>query len=173
MAAAIYRLLPLVGILLVLPMLIEAIHHKCAACKAVAVELELALANERPRNDIDLRHRLDSKGQRQGRVIQYKLSELRVLELLEGVCSRVKDYTLDKATGEWIKLSNSGNRNEDEKREAEVHSKEIAVYCGRLLEKHEDELASTIRSGEMVAGSVNTVLCNNISRDCNTEREEL
>ncbi|KAI8549271.1 hypothetical protein RHMOL_Rhmol06G0012600 [Rhododendron molle] len=49
-----------------------SIDDKCAACNAVAEELEIGLSNEKPRNHLDMRHRLDSKGQREGKVIDYR-----------------------------------------------------------------------------------------------------
>lgn len=49
-------------------------------------ELQRRLDAEKPRNHLDLRHRLDKHGKRYGRVIDYKLSELRAVELLEGLC---------------------------------------------------------------------------------------
>jgi len=47
------------------------IGDKCAACKAVAAELEIGISSEKPRNHVDLRNRLNSKGQREGKVIDY------------------------------------------------------------------------------------------------------
>ena len=64
----------------------DAIDDKCAACRAVAGELEFELSKEKPRNHLDMRHRLDSKGQRQGKLIDYRVSELRVVELLDDLC---------------------------------------------------------------------------------------
>ncbi|PIA46699.1 hypothetical protein AQUCO_01500321v1 [Aquilegia coerulea] len=75
---------------------VSCIDDKCAACNAVAEELEIGLSNEKPRNHLDLRNRLDSKGQRQGKVIDYRVSELRVVELLDGLCEKMQEYTLDK-----------------------------------------------------------------------------
>ena len=45
---------------------------KCSACKAVASTLQKRMENEKPRNHVDLRHRLDSSGKRYGKVIEYK-----------------------------------------------------------------------------------------------------
>jgi hypothetical protein len=42
-----------------------------------------------PRNHLDLRHRLDERGKRYGKVIEYRLSELRAVELLDGLCEEV------------------------------------------------------------------------------------
>jgi hypothetical protein len=74
----------------------SSIGDKCAACKAVAAELEIGISSEKPRNHLDLRNRLNSKGQREGKVIDYRVSELRVVELLDGLCDKMQDYTLQK-----------------------------------------------------------------------------
>ena len=49
-------------------------------------ELQRRLDAEKPRNHLDLRHRLDERGKRYGKVIAYKLSELRAVELLDELC---------------------------------------------------------------------------------------
>uniref|UniRef100_A0A061RDE6 Protein canopy 1-like n=1 Tax=Tetraselmis sp. GSL018 TaxID=582737 RepID=A0A061RDE6_9CHLO len=63
-----------------------AVEFKCSACEAVASELQSRLNKEVPRNHLDMRHRLDGNGNRYGKMIPYKESELRVHDLL--VCSR-------------------------------------------------------------------------------------
>lgn len=69
--------------------LASAIDGKCSACVAVASSLQAALELERPRVHVDMRGRLDSKGKRYGKLIEYKVSELRFVELLEGLCDAV------------------------------------------------------------------------------------
>ncbi|KAG6783566.1 hypothetical protein POTOM_009222 [Populus tomentosa] len=88
---------------------VSSIDEKCAACNAIA---------ERPRNHLDMRHRLDSKGQRKGKVIDYRVSELRVVKLLDGLCDKMEDYTLEKVitrkdmnlvrVDSWDNLSENG-----------------------------------------------------------------
>ncbi|PNX79028.1 canopy-like protein, partial [Trifolium pratense] len=89
----------------------HAVDDKCAACKAVAGELEIGLSREKPRNHLDMRHRLDSKGQRQGKLIDYRISELRVVDLLDGLCDKMQDYTLRifPDSHEWYKVGNWDN----------------------------------------------------------------
>lgn len=141
------------------------IEDKCAACNAVAEELELQLLKEKPRNHLDMRHRLDSKGQRKGKVIDYRVSELRVVELLDGLCETMQDYTLEKADStHWIKVGNFDNLTD--KQEAKAHAKAISSYCGRLLEQTEDELAELIKQGSLKVGDVGKVLCQDLSRHC-------
>ncbi|KAL2613470.1 hypothetical protein R1flu_025162 [Riccia fluitans] len=149
-----------------------AIPNKCSACQVIAEELEEGLANERPRNHIDLRHRLDSKGQREGKVIDYKVSELRVVELLDGLCAKFKDYTYNKREGGvWMKTF-EGNLAGYDRRAGEQYSKELISYCGRLLETYEDELASKIRKGEVKAGEVENTLCWELSKHCKQSKKK-
>uniref|UniRef100_A0A2N9H793 DUF3456 domain-containing protein n=1 Tax=Fagus sylvatica TaxID=28930 RepID=A0A2N9H793_FAGSY len=144
------------------------VDEKCSACNAVADELEFGLSNEKPRNHLDLRHRLDSKGQRKGKLIDYRVSELRVVELLDGLCEKMQDYTLDKidsARQEWIKVDDWDNLTTN-KQEARAYSKAISSYCGRLLEETEDDLAELIKKGSVKVGDVSKVLCQDLSKHC-------
>ncbi|XP_057469206.1 uncharacterized protein LOC130758351 isoform X3 [Actinidia eriantha] len=145
-----------------------SLDDKCAACNAVAGELELGLSHEKPRNHLDMRHRLDSKGQRKGKVIDYRVSELRVVELLDGLCEKMQDYTLkkiDSTKQEWVKVNDWDNLTTD-KQEARAYSKDISTYCGRLLEETEDELAESIKKGSVKVGEVSKVLCQDLSKHC-------
>ncbi|KAK9928430.1 hypothetical protein M0R45_025566 [Rubus argutus] len=146
----------------------SCVDDKCAACNAVAEELEWGLSNERPRNHLDMRHRLDSQGQRRGKVIDYRISELRVVELLDGLCDKMQDYTLRKIDSnrqEWIKVDSWDNLTID-KQEAKAYSKDLSTYCGRLLEETEDEFAELIKKGSVGVGDVSKVLCQDLSEHC-------
>ncbi|ONI05460.1 hypothetical protein PRUPE_5G008700 [Prunus persica] len=146
----------------------SSIDDKCAACNAVAEELKLGLSNEKPRNHLDMRHRLDSTGQRRGKVIDYRVSELRVVELLDGICEKMQDYTfhkIDSNRKEWIKVDNWDNLTIS-KQEAKAYSKDLSTYCGRLLEETEDELAELIKKGSVRGGDVSKVLCQDLSAHC-------
>uniref|UniRef100_A0ACD5V8D9 Uncharacterized protein n=1 Tax=Avena sativa TaxID=4498 RepID=A0ACD5V8D9_AVESA len=112
----------------------SAIGDKCAACKAVAAELEIGISSEKPRNHLDLRNRLNSKGQREGKVIDYRVSELRIVELLDDLCDKMQDYTLQKLDSgekEWVKVASWSNFQTDKKAAARAHSKNLSSYCGR------------------------------------------
>ncbi|KAJ9165842.1 hypothetical protein P3X46_020667 [Hevea brasiliensis] len=145
-----------------------AVEDKCGACYAVADELERGLSNEKPRNHLDMRNRLNSKGQREGKVIDYRVSELRVVELLDGLCEKMQDYTLEKMDSTrslWVKVDNWDNLTAN-KQEARAYSKAISSYCGRLLEETEDELTELIKKGSVKVGGVSKVLCQDLSKHC-------
>ncbi|XP_072981208.1 uncharacterized protein [Typha angustifolia] len=151
---------------------VSSIDDKCAACNAVAAELELGLSSEKPRNHLDMRHRLDSKGQRKGKVIDYRVSELRVVELLDGLCEKMQDYTLQKLESgkqTWIKVGDWDSL-EIDKQEARAYSKDLSTFCGRLLEETEDELAEWIKRGSVQAGGVSKALCEDLSKHCHFSR---
>ncbi|CAA2959867.1 canopy homolog 1 isoform X2 [Olea europaea subsp. europaea] len=147
---------------------VYCIDDKCAACNAIAEELERGLMKEKPRNHLDMRHRLDSNGQRQGKLIDYRVSELRVVELLDGLCEKMQDYTLDKvdkSSKVWIKVNNWDNL-KTSKQEARAHSKDISTFCGRLLEETEDDFSELIKKGSIKVGEVGKVLCQDLGRYC-------
>ncbi|CAN0924272.1 Protein canopy-1 [Linum grandiflorum] len=147
---------------------VSALDNKCAACNAVAAELEIGLSNEKPKNHLDMRYRLDSKGQREGKVIDYRVSDLRVVELLDGLCDKMQSYTLEKIDvnkREWIRVDNWDNLTIN-KQEARAYAKEMSSYCGRLLEETEDDLTELIKKGSIRAGGVSKVLCQNLSKHC-------
>ena len=58
-------------------------------------ELSERLANERPRNHLDVRHRLDKDGKRFGKVIDFAISELRAVEIIEDICEEMGKYQLE------------------------------------------------------------------------------
>ncbi|KAE8680349.1 glucan endo-1,3-beta-glucosidase 13 [Hibiscus syriacus] len=164
MAASMLWLLSIFSIL----SMVACIEDKCAACNAVAAEIEIQLSKEKPRNHLDMRHRLDSKGQRQGKVIDYRMSELRAVELLDGLCENMQDYTLEKIDStrhEWIKVDNWDILTIG-KQEAKAYSKDISSYCGRLLEETEDELTELIKKGSVKQGEVSKLLCEDLSKHC-------
>uniref|UniRef100_M4F1J2 DUF3456 domain-containing protein n=2 Tax=Brassica campestris TaxID=3711 RepID=M4F1J2_BRACM len=149
-----------------------SVDDKCSACNAVAEELESQLLKEKPRNHLDLRNRLNSKGQREGKVIDYRMSDLRVVDLLDGLCDRMQDYTLQKVESknrEWVKVESFDNLTN--KQEAKAHANDISTYCGRLLEETEDELAEVIKNGALKVGDARKVLCQTLSNHCSKSSE--
>ncbi|XP_020590072.1 protein seele isoform X4 [Phalaenopsis equestris] len=144
---------------------------KCSSCNTIADEIQIGISNEKPRNHLDMRHRLDSKGQREGKLIDYRVSELRVVELLDGLCEKMQDYTLEKLdTGEeiWTKVNDWDNFPSD-KQEARAYSKYISFFCARLLEETEDELAELLKKGDFKPGELRKQLCQNLSKHCVTD----
>merc|ERR1711924_375296 len=78
----------------------------CGVCKALVKEIRRGLKKTENKQNLDLRGRLDPRGKRHGKVIDYKVSESRVLDVLEdggdGICGNMKDYAVSTlpSTGE-------------------------------------------------------------------------
>lgn len=175
MAAA--RFFPLLLILVVLAAAaavpVTAIENKCGACIVVAKELMLVLADERLRNHLDMRNRLNSEGKREGRMIDYRVSELRAVEILDGFCKKMDKYALlemdDSKRRLWSTWRNYAPRaNTDTKKLIrEEQGKEIKRWCERLLEDKEDEITAALLSGELnVESDASSILCTRVSSSC-------
>mmetsp|Transcript_41491 Transcript_41491/g.132555 ORF Transcript_41491/g.132555 Transcript_41491/m.132555 type:complete len:137 (-) Transcript_41491:123-533(-) len=123
-----------------------------------------------------MRHRLDPKGQRQGKMIPYKKSEQRITELLDGICNDVKNYGLsypanDEGSPQWVRVD---NRPEGEKRPLGVafdkpkrqsEQMDIKGYCGTLIERTEDDLAEAIWEDE-ASGKLEEIMCHVLTTAC-------
>lgn len=152
----------------------KAIESKCTACQAVAHELTSRMEKELPRNALDMRHRLDAKGQRYGPVIDYKTSELRALELLDGLCDTMHHYVLQKREkkpeGEESKSPRRWTKEHSakvgmSKAEKKEHGRRLFNYCAGLVEEFEDDIADQIRK-ELTAEGVEVAICQTLAQDC-------
>lgn len=147
----------------------EAIQSKCSACLMVATEFVEVLTHEEPRNHLDMRHRLDASGKRQGKVIDYRVSELRAVELIDSLCARMKGYSLIvRAEGkkEWTSDNPSvvGARG---KLVAEEQGKELVRWCDRMLEEKEEVLMRMIREGTLSEyEDLEGILCRELTSNC-------
>jgi len=171
-------LLALAGLLLTAPAAIDAIDAKCSACAAVAGRLQTALEAEKPRNHVDLRGRLDSKGVRYGKLIPYDVSEQRFTELMEGVCEGLGRYTLRtvKPT-EGPSAGTDVTRWEDIGRvsknpRAKTLRDELNDYCHRIVEKQEEHLQKALYAKELNSTNVAEKMCIQFSGECE-HREDL
>ena len=81
------------------------------------------------------------------------MSELRIIELLEGLCGeRLSSYTLspaEKGTGRparWVNLKAAGANVNLDLRHKEQMASRVKAYCADLIERFEDQVAAAIRS---------------------------
>eukprot|EP00884_Botryococcus_braunii_P014551 jgi/Botrbrau1/23097/Bobra.0243s0034.1 len=156
-----------------------AISKECSACSAVAEELQLKLEKEKPKKDIDLRARLDSEGNRYGKVIEFRMSELRVLELLEGLCDSMLEYEFaaspatndTPAQWQWVKSSESKlvGWTRLDKAEKLTRRKELEFYCARLVEVHEDTISAAVRKPEFTSSDLRPLFCRQLTKACPAE----
>ena len=123
-------------------------------------------------------HRLDSQGNRFGKVVAYRMSEVRVGELLDTLCTTVSsrnqlaikktgdaaewEWTEDVTGSEWTPLSQAEGRQ---------HSKELENFCVRLVsDEYEEDLTEALRSEEGVdRDDLHRILCLQ-SKACAAER---
>ncbi|KAG2485716.1 hypothetical protein HYH03_015600 [Edaphochlamys debaryana] len=154
---------------------LKKIEAPCTACKAVAAELQRRIEKEPVRNHVDLRHRLDKDGKRYGKIISYQSSELRAVELLDGLCGSMRDYGLvspqGKKTKYWLKVKGEGSKSTDNvtrysRDEEDARSKRLEAYCGTLVEEFEEELYEGIMKGGFDTQGVEPVLCRGIITPC-------
>ncbi|KAL6774237.1 hypothetical protein ACKKBG_A24270 [Auxenochlorella protothecoides x Auxenochlorella symbiontica] len=141
---------------------------KCSACAWVAEVLRKRMDAEVPRNHLDLRHRLDAQGNRYGKVIDYKISELRSIELLDDLCDDLKkDYDYNSTSGAWE--STSGKPASGDGLDRKENQRLLDNYCGMLMEEHEDALSAALRSGKLTASNAADVLCRQTAAVCSEE----
>jgi hypothetical protein len=137
-----------------------AIESKCTACAAVAAELGGALESERPRNHLDMRGRLDSKGQRYGKLIDYKVSELRFVELLENLCE-------DVASGYGYNVGVWRKGPKPKGAQGKAMRAELSGYCHRLVEEQEEALQAALYAGDLDPSTAEDVMCRQLApKDC-------
>ncbi|CAI5467518.1 unnamed protein product [Closterium sp. Yama58-4] len=159
----------------------RAIENKCSACVAISKELLLILSEERPRNHLDMRNRLNSEGKREGKLIDYRVSELRAVEILDGLCKKMDKYSVVTKDERRVWSSHrdySRSANTDRKKLIrEEQGKEIKRWCDRLLEEYEDDITAQLRAGDLnMDADVPALLCARITRSCKPkalEREVL
>lgn len=171
-------LLALAGLLLTAPTAIDAIDAKCSACAAVAGQLQTALEAEKPRNHVDLRGRLDSKGVRYGKLIPYDVSEQRFTELMEGVCEGLGRYTLrsvkpsegPSAGTDVMRWENIGRVSKNPR--AKTLRDELNDYCHRIVEKQEEDLQKALYAKELNSTNVAEKMCIQFSGECE-DRDDL
>jgi hypothetical protein len=149
-----------------------AIEAKCSACRAVGKSLAKALredAESAGNKVVDMRGRLDSQGRRYGKRISYKVSELRFVELLDGVCesdsSDVGKYQFHDETNRWRIPPNPVKKIRHAR--GKQMKTEILGYCHRVIEESEEALQAAVLEERLNADSnVEEFLCRNISKAC-------
>lgn len=149
------------------------------ACSAVSTELSTRLLKEKPRNHLDMRHRLDSEGKRYGKTIDYKFSELRVVELLDGICDAISEYELagvashpaadSKMTWQWLhpKGKRPSTSTRVEKPQLKQQQRRLQNYCAQLIDKSEDSLSAALQQG-LSSADLQNLLCMELNKDCQT-----
>ncbi|KAJ8599005.1 hypothetical protein CTAYLR_007669 [Chrysophaeum taylorii] len=126
---------------------------KCSACCSIVAELERNLEIEKPRMDIEIKRTIGFE--QKSKVIDYSVSELRTLELLEGLCPGMQHYgvtTQEDGTASFQRHSVgggsvhiSGTMRIGTKKYHDDRLK-LQSYCEAVVEEHEDLLSEAIRA---------------------------
>lgn len=152
-----------------------AIVSQCSACEAVAEVLQKRLDDESDLRslDVDLKGRIDPNGKRIGKRIPYKLSEMRVFDLLEGLCGDVKDgYQLTPrkpkkwASTGWMEAPKR-NAWKGDARLQHQHT-QIGNYCDQLLDEHDEGLTVALQAAaaEQEVVAAKQLLCRHVTKEC-------
>ncbi|QDZ23439.1 DUF3456 domain-containing protein [Chloropicon primus] len=135
------------------------IESKCSANAIIAEKLWSRLEAETGTKELDLTHRLDSKGGRLGRKIAYKDSELRYVELLEDFCEKLPvALPLRREDGEpsWVVVGRSPEYEDlAEKQFPHKHAKEematvLGNHCFAIVDDHEDSITDLLKGEDWV-----------------------
>uniref|UniRef100_A0A6U4TQQ1 Tyrosine-protein kinase ephrin type A/B receptor-like domain-containing protein n=1 Tax=Hemiselmis andersenii TaxID=464988 RepID=A0A6U4TQQ1_HEMAN len=132
---------------------------RCGVCFAMVDEILYELKKtENSTSTLDMRWGLtsevkDGRAKRIGKVIPYKRSELRSIEVMEGLCEQMKNYGTDSSMPGETKLGRS-NKRPDEPRDVKQFNrlkidaddqKRFERYCEELIDGREDIVISSIR----------------------------
>ena len=136
---------------------VEAIEHKCSANVIIAEKLWSKLEVEnKGLKELDLTHRLDSKGERLGGKIDYRDSEIRYLELMEDICETLPIATPVPIDGtvRWTDLSKNKNAavfssKLYSNKEKKLELKTVLInHCTFVLDEYEENLVQFLRKGD-------------------------
>ncbi|XP_038058337.1 protein canopy homolog 2-like isoform X1 [Patiria miniata] len=155
----------------------------CGACQALVDEIQYAIGEVDPLETLEMGFRIDPQGRQKVKKIPYAGSEVHLMELLDDVCSKMKDYaeSTDPETklkkyvrfnarkeGDPVELTNvSINRD---------ISKSLEVACRNIVEEYEEEIVQTFTAKEP---NLKTQICNDVAEVCsgpaevNSEKTEL
>lgn len=164
---------------------VAAIEGKCSACEAVAAEVVNKLKNEKFKNPLDLRGRLDSKGNRYGKVIDYRKSEQYITDFFEDLCE-IDNYAFMlnlENRNEWMQYKGEGFAGLPEWLKNKVpggallkqQKKELQGYCARLVEEHEEDFAGVLQDDDedlTADGKARQVLCRTLTDECKKEDKQ-
>ena len=164
----------LVVFCLVLPQT-TAIVSQCSACEAVAEVLQKRIDAESDLRslDVDLKGRIDPDGKRIGKRIPYKLSEMRVFDLLEDLCGDVKDgYQLTPrkpktwASTAWMEEAKRNAWKKDARLQHQ-HT-QIGNYCDQLLDENDEDLTVALQDAakDEVEVVAKQLLCRRVTKEC-------
>ena len=148
---------------------------RCGACLAVADELSRATQSHDRQEfmDLELGGRIDTKGKRKAKIVEYAGSELRALEILEKTCKPMTNYGIvdQEGTAYYQKVKVDGpvtitgtvSIGSDQDKE---DGRRLKTYCEALVEEHEETLTETLKTMAFPVGDYRPNLCVKTVKDC-------
>merc|ERR1711966_640168 len=143
----------------------------CGVCKALVREVRRGLKRtDVPQMNLDLRGRLDSKGNRHGKVVDYAVSESRAMDVLEDICKNMKDYsksTNPDGTVQLVKMNNNDGEPVSFSGSMDFGGDDggkLQNKCETLLEEYEEEITEHIRLKPTEA--LEASICTNTAKKC-------
>lgn len=99
-----------------------------------------------------------------------RMSELRVIELLEGICDDLETvYTYNATSDAWVDAPKPVPS--AEKAQVQSLQKRFVDYCGLLLDRHEEGLAQAIQAWGLDSAGVEAHLCLGLAGACPTPQD--
>ncbi|RZF37143.1 hypothetical protein LSTR_LSTR015333 [Laodelphax striatellus] len=145
---------------------------RCLVCKESIKEIAAAVEKVDPSKKVPKAFRVDGDGNVGGQEVEYRRSEVFLIELLEKVCDKMEDYVKakHKTTGEIVlfPLTLEGNKMNPLMSEVDLIqdpglNKNIKLYCEEIVETYDEEIinAFKIESANLVDElcSVTSSLC--------------
>uniref|UniRef100_A0A674D2P1 Canopy FGF signaling regulator 2 n=2 Tax=Salmoninae TaxID=504568 RepID=A0A674D2P1_SALTR len=120
---------------------------KCGACRAMVDEMEWAISQVDPKKMIQTgSFRINPDGSQSIREVPFARSEGNLLELMEEVCERMKDYgervdpTTSRKTYERVTSRNGKSMDLSEAKLDSRVTSSLKYACETIVEQHEDEV---------------------------------
>uniref|UniRef100_A0A8C7GET4 Canopy FGF signaling regulator 2 n=1 Tax=Oncorhynchus kisutch TaxID=8019 RepID=A0A8C7GET4_ONCKI len=120
---------------------------KCGACRAMVDEMEWAISQVDPKKMIQTgSFRINPDGSQSIRDVPFARSEGNLLELMEEVCERMKDYgervdpTTSRKTYERVTSRNGKSMDLSEAKLDSRVTSSLKYACETIVEQHEDEV---------------------------------
>ncbi|XP_059481154.1 protein seele [Neocloeon triangulifer] len=123
---------------------------KCLVCRALVKEIDSEIKKANPEHTIEVgSYRLDSKGDKKQRKIQYARSELHMSEVLDNVCKKFEDYVQgayksNKQPTIFRIITEKGTMNPI-MNEVDIVpdpdlNKGLKYYCETIVEEHDEDI---------------------------------
>jgi len=132
---------------------------RCSACIVVADSLKNTLEledHDEDKTDILSGGRLDSRGVRQGKVVDYRTSEFRTSHIMDQICPVAASYSLNSLVGEHFLLNRTALEavafSEHLPASStmvatsfdEVEAIALRTFCDGMVETYEDDISKAI-----------------------------